>query len=153
MLQHPEDAQEAAQETLLRVYKQLHHLKDDEQLAGWIMRIARNVCLDHIRARSCRPTWTSWGQADEDGGSLPAELAEPEVILLRRHETAYVHHVISSLPQLHQVAILLRDFDELSHAEIADVLDMTPSQVKALVHRARRNFRRSWKSGAVSASL
>ncbi|HEX2293802.1 MAG TPA: RNA polymerase sigma factor [Actinomycetota bacterium] len=144
MLGKPEDAQEAAQETFLRIYTALGKFNGRYQLGAWITRIATNVCLDLIRARSRRPVEPT---PIED---LELELvsssldADPESVSVRNAESRRVRKVLLGLPPLHRAAIVLRDFEGLSYAEVAVALGMTECQVKALIHRARKGFRRSW---------
>ena len=153
MLHQPDDAQEAAQETFLRVYQGLHRFNGRYQLGAWITRIATNVCLDYIRARSRRPVQARPVEEAESHAPSPAEVSEPEVVHLRRQETAEVRKTLASLPPLHRAAIVLRDFEGLTYAEIAHALEMTEGQVKALLHRARRGFKRSWTSALMSALI
>ena len=143
MLGKPEDAQEAAQETFLRVYSALSKFNGRYQLGAWITRIATNVCLDDIRARSRRPVAPT--PLEDLEMDLPAESdSDPETMTIRNAESRRVRKILQSLPPLHRAAIVLRDFEGLSYSEVAIALGMTDVQVKALIHRARKNFRRSW---------
>ena len=150
MLINRDDAEEAAQETFLRVYQALGRFNGRYQLGAWVTRIATNVCLDHLRAKTRR------------GGDLAAlELSEldlstnedegPEGLVVRNSEGWRVRKVIASLPPLHRAAIVLRDFEGLSYDEVAMTLGISDQQVKALLHRARQRFKRSWVSAAASA--
>ncbi|MFN2587487.1 MAG: RNA polymerase sigma factor [Actinomycetota bacterium] len=144
MLGKPEDAQEAAQETFLRVYTALGKFNGRYQLGAWITRIATNVCLDQIRARSRRPVEaTPVEDLELDLLSSGAD-SDPEAVTVRNAESRRVRKVLLGLPPLHRAAIVLRDFEGLSYAEVGVVLGMTECQVKALIHRARKGFRRSW---------
>lgn len=143
MLGKPEDAQEAAQETFLRVYSALSKFNGRYQLGAWITRIATNVCLDDIRARSRRPVHTA--PLEELDMDLPSDCdSDPETMTIRNAESRRVRKILQGLPPLHRAAIVLRDFEGLSYSDVAIALGMTDPQVKALIHRARKNFRRSW---------
>ncbi|HEX2196517.1 MAG TPA: RNA polymerase sigma factor [Actinomycetota bacterium] len=144
MLGKPEDAQEAAQETFLRVYTALGKFNGRYQLGAWMTRIATNVCLDQIRARSRRPVEPTPIEDLELDFLTSGGDTDPEAVSVRRAESRRVRKVLLGLPPLHRAAIVLRDFEGLSYAEVAVALGMTECQVKALIHRARRNFRRSW---------
>lgn len=144
MLGKREDAQEAAQETFLRVYTALGKFNGRYQLGAWITRIATNVCLDHIRSRSRRPIEaTPIEEIEADFLSAPAD-SDPEVVSVRNAESRRVRKVLLGLPPLHRAAIVLRDFEGLSYAEVGVALGMSETQVKALIHRARQGFKRSW---------
>jgi RNA polymerase sigma-70 factor (ECF subfamily) len=143
MLGKPEDAQEAAQETFIRVYTALGKFNGRYHLGAWITRIATNVCLDHIRARSRRPVEaTPVEELDVD--LLASGADDPEEVTVRNAESRRVRKVLLGLPPMHRAAIVLRDFEGLSYAEVGVVLGMSECQVKALIHRARKGFRRSW---------
>ena len=144
MLGNPSDAQEAVQETFLRVYQALGRFNGRYQLGAWITRIATNVCLDHLRARSRRPSDPVPNEVlvlDESHADLDAQ---PEEMVLRNAESRHVRKVLAELPPMHRAAIVLRDFEGLSYEEVAVALQITECQTKALIHRARQNFKRSW---------
>jgi RNA polymerase sigma-70 factor (ECF subfamily) len=146
MLANPDDAAEACQETFLRVYQALGRFNGRYELGAWITRIATNVCLDELRSRGRRPNGSAPLETlDWDGPELDHE-ASPEGLAVRRSEGDRVVRTLDSLPPLHRAAMVLREFEGLSYEEIAIALGMTASQVKALLHRARRNFKRSWIS-------
>jgi RNA polymerase sigma-70 factor (ECF subfamily) len=144
MLGNPDDAEEVAQETFLRVYRALGAFNGRYELGAWIARIATNACLDHIRARSRRPVEPApvevlehESEAVDDG---------PEAALLRKAESRRVRKVLAGLPPAHRAAIVLRDFEGLSYDEVAVALGIGEAQVKALIYRARQGFKRSWSS-------
>ena len=152
MLGSTDDASEATQETFLRVYQALGKFNGRYQLGAWISRIATNVCLDQIRSRNRKP-------ADLVEGELLALEAEespdgdPEEFVLRRAESRRVRRVLDGLPPLHRAAIVLRDFEGYSYEDIGRILSLTDCQVKALIHRARQGFKRSWASQVASVFL
>ncbi len=144
MLGNTEDAEEAAQETMLRVYQGLPRFNGRYDLRAWVARIATNVSLDGIRARARRPLngatlheLTEAGRADPDED--PSELVE------RILESERVRAVLEELPDHHRDALVLREFEGRSHQEIGDALGVSSSQAKALIHRAKGSFRRAWR--------
>jgi RNA polymerase sigma-70 factor (ECF subfamily) len=150
MLGDPDDVQEASQEAFLRVYQTLGTFNGRYQLGAWISRIATNVCLDRIRARSRKPSQaTPWEVLDLEVAS-GHEHEDPEEFHLRRTEGRRVRRVLASLPPMHRAAIVLRDFEGLSYADVANALDITECQVKALIHRARCSFKRSWTTSVAA---
>jgi RNA polymerase sigma-70 factor (ECF subfamily) len=140
-LPNDQDVEEAFQETMIRVFQGLYRFNGRYALQPWIARIATNVSLDLIRGRARRPH-TDGESVDEhereDTGETPEEAYE------RLVQRDLVLAVLSDLPQPHQRALVMREFDGRSHREIAEALDMTPAQAKALIHRAKVNFRRRW---------
>lgn len=145
MLVSREDAEEAAQETFLRVYQALGRFNGRYQLGAWITRIATNVCLDHLRSRSRKPKFAeATAELMDLQTNLDYEDSEPETLMMRDSESRQVRRVLAALPPMHRAAIVLREYEGLSYEEIAAALGITDCQVKALIHRARQNFKKSW---------
>ena len=136
-----EDAQEAVQETMLRVLRGLPVFNGRYQLQAWIARIATNVSVDMVRARSRRPAIDSSRVVEEDHRDPDPS---PELAYERLVEHDLVISVLSTLPETHRTALVLRELEGRSHKEIAKTLELTPSQAKALIHRAKSSFRRGW---------
>lgn len=141
-----EDAREASQEVFLRVYQRLGSFNGRYQLGAWIRRITTNVCLDQLRARQRRPIggWSLDEASCEELADAESS-TDPEASAMSGVDAAKVHRVLDSLPPLQRAAVVLRDHEGLSYCEVADALDLSPSQAKALIFRSRRHFRRSWR--------
>ena len=143
ILRNADDADEATQEAMLRVYQGLARFNGRYALQPWVARIATNVSLDVTRARMRRPQ-----TGDRTLMDLHEELREhsddPLEALERGLERERVNEVLASLPGHHREALILREFEGLSHQEIGERLGVTPSQAKALIHRAKGSFRRAW---------
>jgi RNA polymerase sigma-70 factor (ECF subfamily) len=135
------DADEAFQETMIRVFQGLHRFNGQYALQPWVARIATNVSLDQIRARARRPQVED-GTIEDHEHRDPA--AGPDEIIERLVERDLVLSVLAGLPPTHRTALVLRELEGRSHREIAETLDITPAQAKALIHRAKGSFRRSW---------
>lgn len=138
MLSNRDDAQEAVQETFLKAYLALPEFNGNYRLGAWLGRIASNVCVDLLRARA---RGANVVPLHPDTGALAVEDSPEDVIVGTGPEVA---EQIGELQPLHARALVLRGVEGLSHREIAGQLSMTPAQVKALLHRARRSFKRSW---------
>jgi RNA polymerase sigma-70 factor (ECF subfamily) len=152
MLGNPDDAQEAAQEAFIRIYQGLPRFNGRYRLGAWIVRIATNICLDQLRSRSRNPSDLAPLEVF-DLESEPRDRTDPELLFLRNAQGRRVRKVLDSLPPMHRAAIVLRDFEGVSYADIAETLGITECQVKALLHRARKGFRRSWHTGIARALL
>ncbi|MEA2434211.1 MAG: hypothetical protein QOG54_1668 [Actinomycetota bacterium] len=150
MLSNVDDAAEASQETFLRVYQALGRFNGRYQLGPWVTRIATNVCLDHLRSRSRRPSDPVPSELFEYELDQEADQHGPEALVIRNSESRQVRRVLAKLPPMHRAAIVLRDFEGLSYEEVAIALGVTDPQAKALIHRARQNFKRSWSSSIVA---
>ncbi|MGH2734717.1 MAG: RNA polymerase sigma factor [Actinomycetota bacterium] len=148
MLVNVEDAHEATQETFLKAYQGLPRFNGNYKLGAWLTRIAANVCLDYIRSRSRRASLVPLPDHDS---ALEFDPGPEEIV-------AGDYRAISTLEEiqpLHARALSLRAIEGMSHKEMADRLEMSPAQVKALLHRARDSFKKAWEnaSGWIAAPV
>jgi RNA polymerase sigma-70 factor, ECF subfamily len=130
-------ADDLTQETFIRVQKNLTTLKDSSKLAPWIFRIAYNLCHDHFR--SLKKISSNECELSEATDGFKEAMVQER---LEQHEMSLcVQGVMSLLPEPFQTVIGLSDMAELSHREIAEVLDTTVENVKVRLHRARKKLR------------
>ncbi len=142
VLGNREDAQEAVQETMLRVLRGLPVFNGRYQLQAWIARIATNVSVDMVRARARRPQ--NGMEINDLLDARGADDLDPEEIVTRILEQERVRAVLHEIPDHHREVLLLREFEGRSHEEIAGTMGVSPAQAKALIHRAKGTFRRAW---------
>jgi RNA polymerase sigma-70 factor, ECF subfamily len=133
-----DDAEEVAQETLLKVFESFDQLREPERVRAWVFRIARNACLMQRRTSVFAPRH-ELSMEDLPPGS---EIEDPAVSLpddqLAGGELrALLDRVIAELPPAYRPVVLLRDLEELSTEETAEVLDLSTDVVKTRLHRAR----------------
>lgn len=143
------DAPDVLQDTFLQVYRHLATFRGDAQFGTWLYRIATNAALMLRRARARRPAEPLdrfLPHFDECGvfADTPAELqvaAHAEELLDRQLLVEKAREVIARLPELYRDPFVLRDLEELSTAEVAQVLGIEPAAVRQRVHRARLMLR------------
>jgi RNA polymerase sigma-70 factor (ECF subfamily) len=135
-----EDAEDIAQEVMLRIHRHSADLEHTERMAAWVHRIAANAIADHYR-RPARRELPS-GQAG-DVPELEPEPAweEPGTDALRRELAACLAPLLEHLPPIYREALVLTDFSGLSQVEAADRLGLSVSGMKARVQRARGQLR------------
>ncbi len=153
MLSHPEDAKEAAQESFLRIYQALGRFNGQYQLGPWISRITTNVCLDHLRAGRRRPFDPTPIEDLLHSPSGPPEVTDPAWMTVQAASDRRVMRQVAALPPRHRDALILRDLEGHSYAEVAHHLELTEGQTKSLIHRARKGFRRAWLSSGPSSEV
>lgn len=143
-----EDAEEVAQETLLRVFGSFSQLREPERVRPWVFRIAKNACLMKRRKSIFAPMQEL--SLDELGAGLNGEprafeigdsSSLPEDELLRSELRVALHRAVAELPETYRAVVLLRDLEELSTEETAQILDITSDAVKTRLHRARLALR------------
>lgn len=143
---HREDAEEVAQETLLKVFQNFDQLREPERVRAWVFRIARNACLMKRRRSVFAPTQELsldelMPSADATAGERKLEIADwsrlPDEEVLRAELRTVLHEAIQGLPDIYKTVLLLRDVEELSTEEAAEILDVSQDVVKTRLHRAR----------------
>ena len=123
------DIDDAVQETLLLLYRRVGTLRAVTSFSAWIFAVARRACHRLLRMGSGIP-------------ETPADGAEARLAHLRPEDIRIdLSRAIQSLPEHYREVILLRDIEELSIDEIAEVLRLTRESVKARIHRARMLIR------------
>ena len=141
-----EDAEEVAQETLLKVFESFAHLREPERVRPWVFRIAKNACLMKRRKSVFAPSQEL--SLDEflpamnhEGGHATIQIADwsrlPDRQMLQSEMKEVLARAIRELPENYRAVILLRDMEELSTLETAQILDLTEDVVKTRLHRAR----------------
>jgi RNA polymerase sigma-70 factor, ECF subfamily len=125
-----EEVKEALQETFLRLFRHLGKYDERQDFTGWLYRIAVNVCRDLDKRRRRR---TFFGIFDETPPPPPSGL---RIDLAR---------AIDALPPKERLAVILRDVEELSTEEVAQILGNSPATVRVQISKAREKLRR-WLS-------
>lgn len=143
LLGRVEDAQDAAQEVFLRLYRSLARIDAGRPLAPWLYRVTVNVCRDLGRKRRRRRS-TSLEELREDTGLEPADpLTGPERRAEVADETRRMLEILDGLPEKERTALVLRDLEGLSTAEVAEILGSSPVTVRTQISRARLKLHRS----------
>ncbi len=140
-----EDAEDVLQETFLKVFEHLHNFRRDSRFYTWLVRIAVNEGLMRLRKRRSDRTEPLESQVDEDGFTIPHDVRDwkpnPEEILAREEMEALLLNASMTLPENLRTVFLLRDVEEMSTDETADLLHITSGAVKARLFRARLQLR------------
>jgi len=134
MLGNPAEAEDATQETFLRVYTKMNTYQPDRKLSSWILAIASHHCIDRLRRRRADTVSLDTEPIAE---AVPATSGGPEETVLRREAQDEVQRAVDQLDPSYRVPLILRYWHGLSYAEIAEVLGLTVQAVKSRLHRAR----------------
>ncbi len=134
VLRNPADAEDAVQETFLRVLRHRHSLGEVRDHRVWLIRIVWNIVLDRKRRAKTRP---ETDDVDELARVLPSTGLSAEEVASAAQHHARVLGCVDRLPQKERQVLLLSAFEELTSVEIATVLDITESSVRSRLFRAR----------------
>ena len=128
-----DDAPDVAQEVFLRAFKYLHRADPQKPLEPWLLRIAVNVCRDAARRQLRRQnTFVEAEGAEPIDGSI-----DPCAGLERQQERGILQRALGLLPEKERLAIVLRDIEGLSTAEVAAILQSSETTVRSQVSRGR----------------
>jgi len=136
LLGDPVEAEDVAQEAMLRIWKQAGKWKPGQaRFDTWLYRVALNLCYDRLRRRRETPVETVPDMVDEgpapDRGILAAETGQR------------VQQVLMRLPQRQREAIVLCHYQELGNIEAAQLMGISVEALESLLSRARRTLRTS----------
>ena len=132
-----ESAEDLTQDVFVRVYRALGQYDPSQgNLSNWLMRLARNLIIDDYRRRQRTPTDGS-DALDDHEYHLHGSSDGPERSLQRHERRMQVHAAIKKLsPELRE-CVILRDIEELTYAEIVDLLRIPEGTVKSRINRGR----------------
>jgi len=145
MLNDPQDAEDVLQETFIKAFRGLKNFDGRSRLSTWLFRIATNEALMYLRRK--RPTFVSIDEPveTEEGEQRPVQIVDwccmPESELMSQEARQHLDDAVERLPHSLRVVFLLRDIEDLSTAETAEVLGLSDTAVKTRLSRARMRLR------------
>ena len=131
-----EDAEDAAQEAFVQVLTQLDRLLNPGAFVGWLRKVTANLCLDRLRRGGrvvLEPLDAEMPLADTARG--------PEAHALDAERRQELERALASLPAPYRVAVVLRDVEGMTYAEVAALLRVPEGTVKSRIHAGRRLLR------------
>jgi RNA polymerase sigma-70 factor, ECF subfamily len=148
LLRNEAEVEDAAQETAIKVFLNLHSFRGDSQFRTWVLSIARNEGLGRLRKQgSRREDSLDAGTDEQTGDYTPAILTSwrevPLEALERKELGAMLREAIDGLPEIYRNVVLLRDIEEMDVRETAAALGITEGAVKVRLHRARALLQRN----------
>lgn len=145
IVQHPEEAEDLAQEVFVEVYQTIGQFRGEARLTTWLYRITTTKALAHLRKRKAQKRFsrlTSLFGINNEVLHDPPDFHHPGVSLEQQEETATLFKAINRLADTQKVAFVLHYIEDQSHREIAEVMQVTVSAVESLLHRAKQNLRK-----------
>jgi RNA polymerase sigma-70 factor (ECF subfamily) len=144
MLNDEEDANDLAQETFVRVYRHRQHY-DGGKFTTWLYTIASNLARNEYRRRSRHPNVSLEAESGDEGKALRETLqcsaATPNEQLEKDESQRVVRSAVNGLPDDLREAIVLCEWEDMSVADAAAVLNTTPKAVESRLYRARQRLR------------
>ncbi len=140
MLNNAEDAEDAAQETFLRAYRNLRRFDSSRPFATWLLSIAAHYCIDQIRKRRMVVVSIQ----DLPVPDLPDNEPGLEAKLGLKQERERIRSLLDSLDDVDRAAVIMYYWYDFSYEEISTALSLTQSALKSRLHRARRTMAQQW---------
>jgi RNA polymerase sigma-70 factor (ECF subfamily) len=129
ILREPDTAQDVVQECLMKIWDNRQKLPEIQSPEAWAMRITRNQCFDWVKTNR----FTMYSDTDHD----QADRHEADQELLVSDHLHWLEKILQALPEKQREVFHLREVEELTYQDIADVLSLSVSDVKVNLHRAR----------------
>jgi RNA polymerase sigma-70 factor (ECF subfamily) len=147
ILKNETDVEDAAQETVIKVYQNLDKFRGDSQFRTWVLSIARNEGLGRLRKIGTRREDSLDAETDEQTGDYtPAILTSwreiPTEALEQKELGTILRNAIEGLPEIYRNVVLLRDIEEMDIRQTAAALCISEAAVKVRLHRARALLQR-----------
>jgi len=133
ILRNREDALDAVQETFMKVYQSLNSFEEERNFENWLLRIAKNVAIDHYRRQRSK------GRSEQE--TLPLESVEPWLAATNENPRKtemkrLIEAVLDELAERQRLVFVLRHFQGFSYEEVASTLDIAVGTVKSLHFKA-----------------
>jgi len=154
LMRNAADAEDAVQECYLRALRHFDSYRGPA-MKPWLLAILRNVCNAEFARRSKEELPTDYAQEESLAEEMPMwqePQASPEKAMLRQQDSATIRRLVAELPAPFREAIVLREINDLSYQEIAEVAGVPVGTVMSRLARARAMLRSAWNAAEASTA-
>lgn len=146
MTKNHEDAQELAQDAIVRAFTSIGKFRGDSSFSTWLYRITMNVCTDFLRKRS-KAVLISMEQGavandNQQAIQIEEEAPGPDELAEKNQLKKLVRDAMDSLSDEHRQVLIFRDIMDMSYKEIADTLNVNEGTIKSRINRARAGLKK-----------
>ena len=145
-LQNNEDAEEITQDVFTEVFRSIHTFNRNALLSTWIYKISVNKSLDFLRRKNRKKRFSIFQNVffNEEVRSAyeTVNFYHPGVQLQNKEQSGILFSAIDKLPENQKTAFILHKMDDLSYAQIADIMNVSVSSVESLMFRAKQNLQK-----------
>jgi RNA polymerase sigma-70 factor (ECF subfamily) len=143
-MRDPEEARDVAQEIFVKMYQHVGSIRDGRSYLPWMLRLARNCCIDRIRSRNARShDLVAIGDTKVESASMDAS---PEASLLETARRTLLYRALRTLTASNRQIVLLKDIEQLQLRDIATRLGVPIGTVKSRSNRARAELAKAVRS-------
>ncbi|MFD3258405.1 RNA polymerase sigma factor [Paenibacillus lentus] len=146
ILNNEQDAHDAAQEALIRIYTKIDTYEEKAQFKTWVQRIVTNICIDKFRRKKPTVSIEEHEIVFEGKDNVEREVMSGYI-------AEDIREAIDQLPEHHRSVVVLRYLQEFSYNEIAESLNLPLNTVKSYLFRARQQLQhllQDYQKGGVS---
>jgi len=146
IVQNQEDAEDVAQEVFVQLYESINSFKGESKLSTWLYRITVSKAMDHLRRKKRKKRFAfiqSLFGANEELIHDPPDFVHPGVALDNKEKSRELFRAIDKLPAKQKIAFTLNRVEGLSYQEISSIMNLSIASVESLLHRARKNLRKT----------
>lgn len=129
-----EEAEDATQEILLKLWKNKQKIAEYKNVEAFSMTMTKNFCLDRLKSKQAQNLKIVHSNYEENNTSLEKQVEA-------RDSVNWVSKIIEELPEQQKIILQLRDIEEYDFDEIAKVVDMNPTAIRVALSRARKTIR------------
>jgi len=133
ILNNEQDAMDAAQEALIRIYTKIGSYEEKAQFKTWVQRIVTNICIDKFRRAKATVSIEEHEMTFKTRNDVEDQV-------MAAHAAQDIREAINRLPEHHRTVVVLRYLQDFSYNEIADSLDLPLNTVKSYLFRARKQL-------------
>lgn len=145
ILNNEEDAKDLSQEVFIKAFNSLHKFREDSSFSTWLYRIAMNTCIDELRKRKGRESYSIDRDIQTDEGTIPREFQDkqlnPEEELMNKELSSQIQWALNHLSETYKEVIILRDFQGFDYKQISQILGCSLGTVKSRISRARTELK------------
>jgi len=152
MCDNPSDTEDMVQDTFLNVFKYLKGFRYETKFKNWLYRVATSACLKKKRRSKFAPdrelSIDEFLPSDESAitTELPRWASQPLDLLLNEELGGIIQQALLDLPEKYRLVVVLRDVEGFNTQETAEILGLTPANIKVRLHRARLFLRDALKA-------
>ncbi len=143
---NPDDASDMTQEVMIKLFRNINSFGGNSKFSTWVYRVATNTCLDELKKLRRHSAYSINSEIDTGEGEFLYEVEDtsptPDLEVERGELSDMVAKAITALNPEHRAIITLRDIQEFSYEEIANILNISEGTVKSRISRARMQLKK-----------
>lgn len=142
-----EDAEDIAQDVFIKVYQIINKFRNESKISTWLYRISVNRSLNFIRNNKKYREQKSIESNEQSCDDVLVQVVDddqnnPETKIENKERANILHQAIDSLAKNQRIAFTLSKYEDMSYAQIAEVMAVSISSVESLLHRAKKNLQK-----------